>query len=169
MKSEETRNLQLLIIVLAIVGVFSLIYTLFIKEEDVPDDVVDNPTVFVVNNHNRFFTVSSCVSKYISYLTTKDTENLLVLLSNEYKEKYNINSNNLYNYISVVDGNKTFSARKMFEEKISNNIYKYYVYGNIQEEILGKVSEKEDYYLVVILDQNNMTFAVEPYNGDLFK
>lgn len=169
MKSEETRNLQLLIIVLVIVGVFSLVYTLFIENKEEDDEIVDNPSVLVVNDYNRFFTVSSCVSKYINYLTTKNTDNLLILLSSEYKENNSIDSNNLYNYIDVIEGNKTFSARKMFEEQVNNNVYKYYVYGSIQEEKLGSVSDKEDYYLIVILDENNMTFAIEPYDGVLFK
>lgn len=169
MKSEETRNLQLLIIVLVIVGVFSLVYTLFIENKEEDDEIVDNPSVLVVNDYNRFFTVSSCVSKYINYLTTKNTDNLLILLSSEYKENNSIDSNNLYNYIDVIEGNKTFSARKMFEEQVNNNVYKYYVYGSIQEEKLGSVSDKEDYYLIVILDESNMTFAIEPYDGVLFK
>lgn len=169
MKSEETRNLQLLIIVLVIVGVFSLVYTLFIENKEEGDETVDNPSVLVVNDYNRFFTVSSCVSKYINYLTTKNTDNLLILLSSEYKENNSIDSNNLYNYIDVIEGNKTFSARKMFEEQVNNNVYKYYVYGSIQEEKLGSVSDKEDYYLIVILDESNMTFAIEPYDGVLFK
>lgn len=169
MKSEETGNLQLLIIVLVIVGAFSLIYNFFIKKEDTFENKEPVSTISVLNDYNRFFTVSSCASKFINYLTTKNTDNLLILLSDEYKEDNNINSNNLYNYIGSIDGNKTFSARKMFEEKMNNNIYKYYVYGSLQEEVLGKVSKKEDYYLVIILDENNMTFAVEPYTGDLFK
>ena len=26
-----------------------------------------------------------------------------------------------------------------------------------------------DYYLIVILDEKNMTFSVEPYDGEMFK
>ena len=28
---------------------------------------------------------------------------------------------------------------------------------------------KEDYYIIVILDESTMTFAIEPYDGSMFK
>lgn len=170
--NEEGNTLKVLIIVLIIFGILSAFYNFVVKEKnnDNDSDIVDNTNnVSIVTNHNKFYTVSSCVSKYINYLTAKDTDNLLILLSEEYQKTNNINSNNVYNYTGTINGNKSFSANKMFSQKINQNIYKYYVYGNLREETLNYTSEKEDFYLIVFLNDKDMTFAVEPYNGDIFR
>ena len=57
----------------------------------------------------------------------------------------------------------------MFQQRISKDIYKYYVKGYIQEETMDLVPLKEDYYVIVILDEKNMTFEIEPYDGSMFK
>lgn len=169
MGNNEERNKKILAIVLVVAVLFLGIYKIFFDKEEVEIESIDTETISVVKDNSRFFTVSSCVSKYINYLTTEDTENLLILLSKEYKDNNAINSDNLYNYVNKINSNKTFSPKKMFQQRISKSIYKYYVYGFIQEELMDSIGPKEDYYLIVILDEENMTFSVEPYDGSMFK
>lgn len=170
MRNEETKNLKLLIIVIVFLAFFSLIYNLFVKnKETVDNEKVDNESIYVVMDHNRFYTVSSCVSKYINYLVIDDTENLLILLSDEYINSNNINSNNLYNYIDRISGNKSFSPIKMYQKKLADGLYEYYVYGSLLDENINGISKKEDFYLIVELDEKNMTFAIKPYDGNMFK
>lgn len=169
MGNNEERNKKILAIVLVVAVLFLGIYKIFFDKEEVEIESIDTETISVVKDNSRFFTVSSCVSKYINYLTTEDTENLLILLSKEYKDNNAINSDNLYNYVNKIKSNKTFSPKKMFQQRISKSIYKYYVYGFIQEELMDSIGPKEDYYLIVILDEENMTFSVEPYDGSMFK
>jgi len=167
--NKEERNKKILAIVIIIAVVFLGIYKIFFEKNIVEEEKIDTKTISVLKDNSRFFTVSSCVSKYISYLSEKNTENLLILLSNEYKTNNSINSNNLYNYVGIMDGNKTFSPKKMFEQRISKTIYKYYVSGFIEEDLMESISSDQPYYLIVILDESNMTFAIEPYDGSLFK
>lgn len=169
MGNNEERNKKILAIVLVVAVLFLGIYKIFFDKEEVEIESIDTETISVVKDNSRFFTVSSCVSKYINYLTAEDTENLLILLSKEYKDNNAINSDNLYNYVNKINSNKTFSPKKMFQQRISKSIYKYYVYGFIQEELMDSIGPKEDYYLIVILDEENMTFSVEPYDGSMFK
>lgn len=171
--NEEGNTIKVLIFVLIIFGILSAFYNFVVKEQNGDDNdsnIVDtNDNVSIVVNHNKFYTVSSCVSKYINYLIARDTDNLLILLSEEYQKTNNINSNNVYDYTGTISSNKSFSANKMFSQKINQNTYKYYVYGTLREETLNYTSEKEDFYLIVILNDKDMTFAVEPYNGDIFR
>ncbi len=169
MGNNEERNKKILAIVLVVAVLFLGIYKIFFDKEKVEIESIDTETISVVKDNSRFFTVSSCVSKYINYLQTQDTENLLILLSKEYKDNNSVNSDNLYNYINKINGNKTFSPKKMFQQRISKSIYKYYVYGFTQEELMDSISPKQDYYLIVILDEETMTFSVEPYDGSMFK
>ena len=57
----------------------------------------------------------------------------------------------------------------MYQQRLNQTIYKYYVYGTIEKDSLNTSSAKEDYYIIVILDESTMTFAIEPYDGSMFK
>ena len=92
------------------------------------------------------------------------------ILDKEYRENNNINSANRFNYITKLDGNYNFSAKKiLYEDDGSNsNIKKYYVYGYLIKDTMNKFVEKQEYFLIVKLDLNNNLFSVIPYNGTIF-
>ena len=169
MDKKVERNKKILTIIIVIAVLALGIYKIFFEKNVIEEEKIDTETISVLKDNSRFFTVSSCISKYIRYLSGGDTENLLILLSNEYKEKSSINSNNIYSFTGILDGNKTFSAKKMFQQRLSKTIYKYYVYGFLEENLMDSISAKQPYYLIVILDESNMTFAIEPYDGSMFK
>lgn len=168
MIKNRDKEKKLFAVVLVVAVLILGIYKLFFEKSD-DQEKIDTTTISVLNDSNRFFTVSSCVSKYINYLSVQDTNNLLVLLSKEYQEKEVINSDNLYEKIGIINGTNSFMGKKIFEQRLSKNTYKYYVYGFIQEELMDSMSAKKDYYLIVILDEENMTFSIEPYDGEMFK
>ena len=169
MDNKADRNKKILAIVIVVCVMILGIYKIFFEDKVFEEEKIDTKTISVLKDNSRFFTVSSCISKYINYLSNSDTENLLILLSSEYKKNNSIDSNNIYNYISRLSGIQTFSAKKMFEQRVSKNIYKYYVSGFVQEELMNFISQKQVFYLIVILDEENMTFAIEPYDGSMFK
>ena len=80
MNNKEDRNKKILAIVLAVAVLFLGIYKLFFEKEEVYEEKIDTETISIVKNNSRFFTVASCVSKYINYLSINDSENLLILL-----------------------------------------------------------------------------------------
>ena len=168
MDNKAERNKKIFAVVLVIVVLALGIYKLFFEKTIVEEEKIDTETITIVKNNSRFYTVSSCVSKYLSYLTIKDTDNLLVLLSEDFKAKNSVTSENIYSYIGTLDVTKTFSARKIYEQRVTKTIYKYYVYGYIEEEGMDFILNKQDYYIIVLLDEKNMVFAVEPYDGSLF-
>ena len=57
----------------------------------------------------------------------------------------------------------------MYQQRLNQTIYKYYVYGTIEKDSLNTSSSKEDYYIIVILDESTMKFSIEPYDGSMFK
>lgn len=169
MNNKEERNKKIIAIVLVVAVLFLGIYKLFFDKDIYTEEKIDTETISVLKDNNRFFTVSSCVSKYVNYLSISDTENLLVLLNEEYKEKNSIDKNNLYSYIGTINGTSTFSPKKMFEQRVSQTVYKYYIYGYVNQEMMDEVTSRSDYYLIVFLDEKNMTFSIEPYDGSMFK
>lgn len=169
MNDKAERNTKILAIVIVVAVLLLGIYKLFFEKDNIQEEKIDTETISILSDNSKFFTVSSCVSKYINYLSLSDTENLLLLLSNDYKEKNSINSSNLYNYVGNINGSYSFIGSKMLEQRLSKSVYKYYVKGFIQEELMDTVALGQVYYIIVILDEKNMTFAIEPYDGSLFK
>jgi hypothetical protein len=170
MEDSVDKTLKIVIALVIIMIILSATNKVFFENKvKIPEDKVNPEEILLVDDYNRFYTVSSCVSKYLNYLTTNNTEKLLVLLSNEYKTKNNINETNIYTYIPKITGNKTFSPKKMYQQRLNQTIYKYYVYGTVEKDSLNTSPSKEDYYIIVILDESTMTFAIEPYDGSMFK
>lgn len=170
MEDSVDKTLKIVIALVVIMIILSATNKVFFENKvKIPEDKVNPEEILLVDDYNRFYTVSSCVSKYLNYLTTNNTEKLLVLLSNEYKTKNNITESNIYTYIPKITGNRNFSPKKMYQQRLNQTIYKYYVYGTIEKDSLNTSSSKEDYYIIVILDESTMTFAIEPYDGSMFK
>lgn len=169
MNKKADKNQKVFAIIIVIAVLILGVYKIFFEKKFFDEEKIDTETISVVEDNSRFFTVSSCVSKYINYLSDRNTENLLIVLSSEYKKNNSVNSENIYNYIGTMNENATFSPKKIFEQRVSKSIYKYYVYGYVETDLMNSVSNKQDYYLIVILDESNMSFAIEPYDGNLFK
>lgn len=169
MDLKEERNKRILLIVLVAAVILLGVYKLFFENKKEQAEQIDTETISVVTNANDFYTVSSCVSKFLSYLSINDTENLLILLSDEYKKENSVTQDNIYNFISALNGVYNFNPRKMFVQRTNKNTYKFYIYGLIEQESMELISDSMDYYIVVILDKENGTFAIEPYDGSMFK
>lgn len=112
-------------------------------------------------NYSKFFTVNSCISKYISYLEKKDTNSLLEILDKDYVKNNNINKDNLYNFVDNIDGSYSFVSRKMFRCD-KQNLLKYYVYGFLNKETIDGVINKKEQYYILTLDEENYTFSIIP-------
>lgn len=164
---EKNKKILLVIIIISVLGLG--IYKLFFDNKKVDKEIIDTKTISVVDDKNRFFTVSSCVSKFINYLDMRETDNLLLLLNDKYEKDNNVNSSNFYNYFTPSNSLRIFSPKKMFVQRMSKTLYKYYVFGYVEEELMDMYGERNNYYIIIYLDGKNMTFSVEPYDGSMFK
>ena len=163
MDKKEQRNQVILAIVLVIAVIGLGIYKYLNKNtKEIQED--DNK-ISIVKDSSRFYTVSSCVDKFFSTISSDNDENILILLSDNYKKDNNININNVNKFREK--SLYTFNPRRMYVEKIGTGLYKYYAYGYKQRISTG-FEEKIDYYVIVIMDETNMTFAVEPSDSESF-
>jgi len=168
MDLKEERNKKILLIVLIIALICLGIYKLFFDKKSSSEEI-DTKTISIVSNPNDFYTVSSCVSKYLAYLSSGDNDKLYTLISDEYKKNNLVNKDNIYGFIDNLNGVYSFNPRKMFVQRLGENTYKFYVYGLTTLETINPYSNEKDFYLIVILDRKNSTFAIEPYDGSIFK
>ena len=168
--NEKNLKRVWLISIFGLLVAFSM-YLIYINNDDNVDTNISNNSekYTIVKNYSNFYTVNSCVYRYLTYLQAKDSEALMKVLSDDYIKLNNINSNNVFNYLTIYEGNLNFSSEKMYEEIISKNITKYYVYGFVEKDIMGSISEKTEAYFIVVLDRKNSLFTIEPYDGAIFR
>lgn len=165
--NNEEKNQKIFAVILVIILVMFGIYNLFFKKSK--EEKIDTKTITVVKDNDRFYTVASCVNKYLSYLSSNDVDNLYLLLNDGYKKENNITKENINDFIKTTMEFITFNPRKMFEQRLSKDVYKYYVKGYIRKDTFNDIGSKEEYYIIVIMDQSNLTFSIMPYDGEMFK
>lgn len=166
MNDKNLKKIWLISIFVLLI-LFSM-YLIYINKEDKNVNEISFSVKYeIVKNYNDFYTVNSCVYRYLTYLQSNPNA-LLKVLDDNYIKANNINENNIYNYLTKYEGNLSFSSKKMYEEKISSNIYKYYVYGYVEKDIMDSFPEKQEAYFIVKLDKKNNIFTIEPYDGKIF-
>lgn len=163
MKNDITdKKKSIIIVTLGIIALCFLIYQIFFAKK-----ASDN--INIVTNPSKFYTVSNCVSRYINYLCSKDTDNILLLLNNSYKKKNSINKKNVFSKLESLNELYSFKPKKMYQEIVNKNVTKYYVYGSIYIDNMSNIiDDGEDYYIIVYLNKKDYTYSIEPYDGKLF-
>ena len=158
---KDKKNIYLILLVVVTLIILIVTYITNNNEKDKKEDIN------IVVNYNDFYTVDSCLYRVVTYITSKNTENLLLVLNDKYKQKNNISSKNILDIFYKIDEDSTFVSEKMYYVGVSDNITKYYVYGKVEQEYYTNDSSF-DAYFIVYLDKTNKTFSVEPYDGEIF-
>ena len=145
----------LIISILVFLGLLFLTYMLPKKEKI---------EVEYVTNANIFFTVESCVNKYVSLVQSKDSEAVYNLIDDDYKAKNDIT---IYNALTInydIPDGYSFIADKMLQDK--NKKYTYYVKGYLKDnffvEDINSKADKKSYGIIIKLDVVNKTYSVIP-------
>lgn len=160
---------KLVAIILVIITILVVVLTnLFNKDDKQLENKIE-----IVTNYSNFYTVDSCLYRTITYIASKDSQSLLSILSSNYKKENNIDSSNILSLFNSIEEDSVFISKKMYYEKINNNISKYYVYGLVEknqiiDDALTVDNQYTNQYFIVYLDTINKTFAVEPYDGSIF-
>ncbi len=169
MEFNLTKN-NIIVIIIFLIVLFSGLMLYNYRQDKFGSEKSNK--ISLVDNYSRFFSISNAANKYINYLNKQDAKKLIILLNDNYQTENNINLENVLHKLSLLDSNKdyNFEARKMYEEKITKNIIRYYIYGNLKENIMDDDYVRPlNYYLIIDLDISKMLFNVTPYNGKIFK
>ena len=127
-----------------------------------------------VKSATSFFTVQSCINKYLSYINANDNESVFKILDEEYLLKNKITKQNVFENIKRYDnGAITFQADKMYMEQIDDDNIKYYVHGIVKNSFIEELSDKiiidDNFQIIVKLNFENMVYSVMPLeNGGMF-
>ena len=153
-------------------GIAAILAAFLIRKILTPKEVKEEPKVEIklVESYSDFFTVNGCASKYINYLTSEDKDSLIKVLNENYASKKNITKENILTKLDNFAGRSlTYSATKMYEEKVSDTIKKYYLKGNLNEDTIDSITKVGEYYLIVTIDSSSRLFDITPYDGEMFK
>ena len=164
---EERKKLYLAIILPIITIIIVVVSFTTRQSNDIKHDIS------ILKQPSEFFTVNSCLYRTITYVSNKDTDSLLKVLSDTYKKKNKINANNVLKVFPSINGEATFVSKKMYYEKINNKIKKFYVKGIVKKNTIHDFSqvekEENDYiYFIVTMDSKKQVFSIEPYDGEIF-
>ena len=160
---------KLMAIILASLAIIVLIIS-FVGKNKVGSQKED---VSIVTNSSNFYTVNSCLYRLTTYISTKDTNSLLLLLNDNYKKNNKITKDNILEILPEASENDTFVSNKMYYSKITKDITKYYVSGYIEQnklfdgEIISGIDSNQVYF-IVYLNSNEKIFSIEPYDGKIF-
>lgn len=159
----KKSDYKLLIICISLVIISLIIFRIRnFKEEDRKNPQQSKSQFQLVDDYSRFFTVESCIYKYIVYLESEDFDNLFKVLDTDYIKKNNINSDNIYNFISKLEGSNSFVSKEMYYKNINDDFIRYYVYGELYKDDIDSSSKIGINYYIVDLDLKNNLFSIAP-------
>lgn len=165
MKDKSKFVAIFLVIITILVVVFS---SLLNKDEKQKDS-----KKYIVTNYSNFYTVNSCLYRVITYIASENKSDMMLVLSEDYKNKNKITEDSILDLFPKVEQGSTFVSTKMYYETINSNIKKYYVQGYIEMNQLVDMKdstnlEKTNTFFIVYLDTQNKIFSIEPYSGEIF-
>ena len=157
---NKTTKIEVVIIIL-LIAIFGISFIYAKTTERRAEDETIDTTVTALSDVNRFFTIDSAISKYFSYVTSKNSESILKILDEDYIERNNITSSNIYNFVGNYEANIKTSLEEAYQFSSYNNIYKYYVKVALKLETLYL-------YYIVTINENELTFAIEPISETIY-
>lgn len=165
MSNNKILKAMIIIAIIIIILIIIIISILNNKtdEKDISHDIQQSTMELSrVKERNDFFTVKTCVDRYVTYLTTKETDILYGYLDKQYVKENNITKNNVLNHIKTYNSYFKFKAKEMYFTQISSSLSQYFIYGELTEETDEEIGKKMDFYISIKIDKNNNTFSVIP-------
>ena len=159
---------NLIAIILVIVTIIVLVIAYISKDNNKTKEEKIN----IVTNYSNFYTVDSCLNRFIIYLSSKDTDSIMSIINDDFIKKNDITKDNVLDLFDEVKDGSNFVSKKMYYTKVNENIDKYYVYGSVEYSELqidhSSTTELNDTYFIVYIDKYNHLYSIEPYYGSLF-
>lgn len=164
---DKTTKFEIIIITL-LIAIFGISFICMKTAEIKSEQEKINTEVIALADVNRFFVIDSVVAKYFSYISSKKSESILQVLDKEYVERNNITSSNIYNFVGNYDINIKSKLEEAYQVSTYKNVYKYYVKVALKLETLYDSTLQNYVYYIVTIDENELTFAIEPISGNLY-
>lgn len=165
---NKTEKIEVAIIIILIIIFCSTIIYAKNVDKKVDSEKIDN-TVSPLKDVNRYFSIDSAISKYISYVESQDKSAILKILNSKYIKDNQITTDNLFNYITAYETTYKSNTREIYQVSKHDNIYKYYAKVRINNELLDSSNFVRFDYFEITIDEENLTFAIEPISSIIYQ
>ena len=141
-------------LILIIGTVYFLVTVVFAEEEPIIREFS------IVDQYNTYFMVNDKINDLLLEISENNIAKVYSLLDTKYIENYNINYDNIYNYLKNYGADVSIDADEVIYTSIGKDLV-YYVHGKIQREqyLEPKVIVDEDFSILMFLDTVNMTYS----------
>ena len=159
-----------IIFIIAFMGIYGKTKNNSNKQDNIIIEQKEQQKIEKVKSASAYFTVQSCVNKYINYVSIGDKNSAFKMIDSEYITQNNITENNVLDKIEKFEPGTIFGAEKMYEEEIDSNNKIYYVLGTLKMEGLETYTTiNNNFCITVKMDFANNIFSIVPFgNGGLF-
>lgn len=165
MKKDEalTKPIYILLCLIVIVTIVVIVNIEREKNKANNKNYIDN-SIIMINDTNRFLTITSAINKYNTSIKYEETEELLVMLDKIYVKENKIDSSNVLDKIDSFKSNFIVNIREVYQVRTYNNIYIYYVKAKLLETNYNSLVDRyiRDVYYKVTINENSLAFAIAP-------
>lgn len=181
MENKAQKKVLIIIgIILVIIAILAYILSLFIDKDDVSENpnngtTINNPnstqedevtTDFtLLENERVFFGLSDVLNHYFESIMVRDTNELMIMLDEEYINENNITTNNLYNYINHNYANAAYTPKEIYYNPNSDVTY-YFIDGYVMNYTVGATSFTSHVKFLVIVDESTNRYVLRPIETD---
>ncbi len=179
MNKYQKKVLIIVFSILVLIAVVAVIYSFLIKrnETNLPSE---NPSIpnqeknllnkemGILDDYDEFFTVSNIINNYYEVLSSKNANDLLNLLDEDYKTELGIQSYNVLTILGNDYNGVTFTPWEIYYNKDSVITY-YFINGYIEEVNYVDDSSiyKESVNFLVIVNKQTKNYALRPLNDNI--
>jgi len=122
-----------------------------------------------IRDYGEFFVVSGEVDNYLSYLSSKNEKSLFSILSIDFINKNQVNSNNVFDVLGEYSINSSFTSNGIERVEIGKN-YLYLVSGSIIENGIEDTKVIDSNFRILVLHDNaNNNYSIYPVFDDSYK
>ncbi len=165
MKKDEALPKPIYILLCFIVIITIVIVVNIERKNNKGDNknYIDN-SVIVLDDSNRYLTITSAINKYNTSIKYEETEELLLMLDKIYVKENKIDSKNVLDKIDKFESNFIVNVREVYQVRTYNNIYIYYVKAKLLETSYNSLVDRyiRDIYYKVTINENSLAFAIAP-------
>lgn len=159
----------IIVVVIIIIIIVALLLLLLNRNEYENETYVPAPSVTYseevekLEDYNKFYSLEEMIKKYCIYDSYGNSEGIYSVLDNAYCEANGITAENTVNKIerhNLSDYNLILEEAYIYDDSL------YPIF--FTKSIIRNTEEKQELYLILKMDQANLTFSVIPINKEVF-
>lgn len=165
-KSEVKVAIGLLVMCIIILVLILLFGNLNSKNNVNVNNINYKEDMSIIQDYDRFFFVKDNINKYLSYISSQDSEAVYDLSDEYYLKNNGIDVHNILSKIQLDGDDLSFYCEKVYERNVNDN-YIYYAIGDVvQNKMDFKETVRDDFSIVLLVDYNNFTISFIPVLSD---